>query len=62
MMYFLCPAIALEPVLSQKPMFGDSKVFNVTCMLLLSHVRLFETPWTVSCQAPLSMEFPKKEY
>ena len=26
----------------------------------LSHVRLFETPWTVACQAPLSMEFPGK--
>ena len=62
MMYFLCPAIALELVLSQKPMFGESKVFNVTCTLLLSRVRLFETPWTVSCQAPLSMGFPKKEY
>ena len=23
----------------------------------LSHVRLFATPWTVSCQAPLSMRF-----
>ena len=25
---------------------------------VLSCVRLFETPWTVACQAPLSMEFP----
>ena len=28
----------------------------------LSHVRLFETPWTVSRQAPLSMRFPRQEY
>ena len=28
----------------------------------LSHVRLFVTPWTVACQAPLSMGFPKQEY
>ena len=28
----------------------------------LSHVRLFETPWTVAHQAPLSMEFPRQEY
>ena len=28
----------------------------------LSHVQLFETPWTVACQAPLSMEFPRQEY
>ena len=23
---------------------------------------LFVTPWTVACQAPLSMGFPRKEY
>ena len=22
----------------------------------------FATPWTVACQAPLSMEFPRQEY
>ena len=30
-------------------------------MQLLSHVRLFVTPWTVACQAPLSMEFSRQE-
>ena len=29
---------------------------------LLSHVRLFETPWTVAYQAPPSMEFSRQEY
>ena len=29
---------------------------------LLSHVRLFATPWTVACWAPLSMGFSRKEY
>ena len=29
---------------------------------LLSHVWLFATPWTVACQAPLSMEFSRPEY
>ena len=29
---------------------------------LLSHVGLFETPWTVSRQAPLSMGFSRQEY
>ena len=32
---------------------------------VLSHfgcVRLFSTPWTVACQTPLSMEFPRQEY
>ena len=28
----------------------------------LSHVRLFGNPWTVAHQAPLSMEFSRKEY
>ena len=27
-----------------------------------SHVRLFETQWTVACQAPLSMGFSRQEY
>ena len=27
-----------------------------------SHVGFFETPWTVACQAPLSMEFSRQEY
>ena len=31
-------------------------------MCVLSHVRLFATPWTVACQAPLSMEFSRQEY
>ena len=29
---------------------------------LLSRVRLFDTPWTVSYQAPLSMGFSKQSY
>ena len=29
---------------------------------LLSHVLLFATPWTVPCQAPLSMGFSRQEY
>ena len=29
---------------------------------MLSHVQLFVTPWTVACQAPLSMEFSWQEY
>ena len=30
------------------------------CAQSLSHVQLFETPWTISHQAPLSMQFPNK--
>ena len=29
---------------------------------MLSHVDSSETPWTVACQAPLSMGFPRQEY
>ena len=29
---------------------------------MLSHVRLFVTPWIVAYQAPLSMEFSSQEY
>ena len=28
----------------------------------LSHVQLFETPWTIGCQVPLSMRFCRQEY
>ena len=31
-------------------------------MCVLSHVRLFATPWPVDCQAPLSMEFSRQEH
>ena len=32
------------------------------CMCVLSHVSLFAIPWTVTLQAPLSMEFSSQEY
>ena len=32
-------------------------VFIIVHAPSLSHVQLFETPWTIACQAPLSMEF-----
>ena len=31
-------------------------------VLLLNHVRLSATPWTVTCQAALSMRFPRQGY
>ena len=31
-------------------------------MKSLSHVQLFVTPWTVACQAPLSMGISRQEY
>ena len=32
------------------------------CVHVLSHVWLFDTPWTVACQGPLSMEFSRQKY
>ena len=29
---------------------------------MLCHIQLFVTPWTVACQAPLSMGFLGQEY
>ena len=29
---------------------------------MLSPVQLFATPWTIACQAPLSMEFLRQAY
>ena len=38
--------------------------FMMVCIptQFLSQVQLFVTPWTVACQAPLSMGFPKQDY
>ena len=56
------------------PHWGNLEVAGVTfrkpfpwrvCVCVcqsLSHVRLFAIPWTVACQAPLSMEFSRQEY
>ena len=37
---------------------------HLLCALLsrFSHVQLFGTPWTVACQAPLSMRCSSQEY
>ena len=32
------------------------------CVCVLSCVQLFVTPWTVACQAPLSIGFSRQEY
>ena len=40
---------------------GQSPTFSVHMCQLLSHVRLFESPWTLTHQVPLSMEFPRQD-
>ena len=34
---------------------------STLCCAVLSHIRLFATPWTVAYQTPLSMEFSRQE-
>ena len=35
---------------------------RVLMLSLFSCIQLFATPWTLACQAPLSMGFPRQEY
>ena len=40
----------------------DSQMYINIKVKVLRHVQLFGTPWTVACQAPLSMGFSRQEY
>ena len=35
---------------------------NNNMLLFSCPCQTLETPWTIACQTPLSMEFPKQEY
>ena len=39
-----------------------SRLWPVCVLSCFSHVQLFVNPWTVVCQAPLSMGFSRQEY
>ena len=41
---------------------ATSGISSTAAALLLTHVPFFVIPWTVACQAPLSMGFPRQEY
>ena len=43
-------------------LFDQFIYFIYGCVLSLSHAWLFAAPWTVACQASLSMEFSRQEY
>ena len=55
---------ALAYEVKSKSLYMTFNVFqNCMCVYgLLSHVQLIVTPWTVACQAPLSMKFSGQEY
>ena len=48
---WLCPQDILNSETTET--LASSKI--LCCAQLLSHVQLFATPWTIACQAPLSM-------
>ena len=49
-----------KKVLATNYNFNEYNINVYACML--SRVQLLATPWTVACQAPLSMEFSRQEY
>ena len=66
----ICPSAlwGQYPVLSHpvSPRVYGRRDCHILCLLIdapsLSRIWLFETPWTVVRQAPLSMEFSRQEY
>ena len=48
--------------IGRHPALLTAGFFPLKVKVLLSRVQLFSTPWTVACQAPLSMGFPRQEY
>ena len=54
-----------NPLVTIPCFLNEGKTSNpLSCLLHShsSHARLFATPWTVACQAPLSMRFPRQEH
>ena len=50
----------MESAVEKNTVRKRDQVFSSVQSLIC--VRLFATPWTVGCQAPLSMEFSTQEY
>ena len=46
----------------QKSALFYCSVFHACVVSCFNRVQLFVTLWTVACQAPLSLEFPRQEY
>ena len=42
--------------------FSKGLLLGIVLNTMLSPVQLFVTPWTVACQAPLTMGFARQEY
>ena len=58
--HFSCPR---SPAKLKLHIFANCpRMLLCACMRVLSHIRLFVTPWTLACQASLSVEFSRQEY
>ena len=60
-----CPLIwypAIHVLVDRTGLDEPIPVNACLCVQLLSHVLLFETPWAVACQAPLTRRFSRQEY
>ena len=51
-----------DAIHSDVTLLSSLYLLRVVKVKLLSHVRLFVTPWTVAYQAPQSMGFSRQEY
>ena len=62
--HFVLPSCFTLPLLSQPALsFLSAHCACVIMLLLFSYyAQLFATPWTVACQASLSMGFSRQEY
>ena len=57
----MCPDAGISKTRRKKG--SGASTGKLHCVaLVLSHIRLSETPWTVAHQAPPSMGFPRQEY
>jgi len=57
-----CLIFDLEFLLDRIVSFPEQSWKSNVCVQFLSCVLLFVTPWTVACQAPLSMGFSRQGY
>ena len=53
------PGSSVHGIFQAKVLEWGAIAFSVSCF---SHIQLFVTPWTVACQAPLSMGFSRQKY
>ena len=52
----LCQPLLLPSILPSIRVFSNESVLCIRLLSHFSHVPLFATPWTIGCQAPLSIE------